>query len=63
MREDILLIVIAINATFIYFFAPDVDVGSALLAGAFASLLFFPISVIEYLIIEGVFSFFEKEVH
>ena len=63
MREDILLIVIAINATLLYFFAPDMDIGSAVLAGAFASLLFFPIAVIEYLIIEGIFSFFEKEVY
>jgi len=61
MRKDILLIVIAINATFLYFFAPDMDMGSAVLAGAFASLLFFPIAMLEYLIIAGVFSFFEED--
>ncbi|MFW5990137.1 MAG: hypothetical protein ACOCP1_01920 [Campylobacterales bacterium] len=63
MREDIILIVIAINATLLYFFAPDMDAGSALLAGAFASLLFFPIAMIEYLVIEWVFSFFEEEMY
>lgn len=61
MREDILLIVIAINATFIYFFAPDMGMGSAVLAGAFASLLFFPIAMLEYLVIEWFFSFFKED--
>jgi len=61
MKNEIITLILFFNAIVIYIFIPNDGFGYTLIASFFISFVLFPITALEYLLLEIIIGFFDKK--